>query len=206
MMVSQVSENGFLGMDLLSQAGAIINFEEMYIQLYEQKIPLLTKEGRRIVNSLITRESVRLPKNSQNIVGLDLRRGSSMIGLVEPRTSVLDHYQVIGGRNLGNAANLRMKVINPVNPHDVIIPSGTSIAYYVCESALQLPRKEEPESCAQALYNGIFAKFGFSRIIHMDRTAYFMSELVAELARLGNSKKIRSHAGTTLRVTAWWNG
>jgi len=61
-----------------------------------------------------------------------------MIGLVEPRTSVLDHYQVIGGRNLGNAANLRMKVINP-SPHDVIIPSGTSIAYYVCESALQLP-------------------------------------------------------------------
>ena len=44
------------------------------------------------------------------------------------------------------------------------------------------------ENCAQALYNGIFSRFGFSRIIHMDRAAYFMSDLINELARLGDCK------------------
>ena len=44
------------------------------------------------------------------------------------------------------------------------------------------------ESCAQALYHGLFARFGFCRVLHMDRAAYFTGELMTELSRLGNYK------------------
>ena len=44
------------------------------------------------------------------------------------------------------------------------------------------------ENCAQALYRGLFARFGFCRILHMDRAAYLTGELMTELSRLGNYK------------------
>ena len=97
MMVSRVCENGFLGMNFLAKVGATIDFDEMCIEIYEQKVPLLTREGKRIVNSLFTRKPVLLPKFSQNVVDLELRRDDTEnVGLVEPCNSVLEHYQIVG--------------------------------------------------------------------------------------------------------------
>ena len=146
MLISRVRENGFLGMDLLAAAGAIINFDEMYIEIYEQKVPLLTREGKRIVNSLHTKKSVYLPKHSQNVVDIALRDCNSKVGLVEPRGSVLSHYGVFGGRNIGTASNLKIKLINPL-PHDIVIPAGTSIAYYVPQEAIQMPTIRNEGEC-----------------------------------------------------------
>ena len=144
-LISDVCENGFIGMDLLSKVGAVINFDEMYLQLYEQKVPLLTKDGKRIVNSLFTSRTVYLPKFSQNVVDLRLGEDNCSVGLVEPRLSVLDRYQLVGGRNIGSSSNPKIKLMNPMS-YGVVIPAGTSIAYYVSDSVLEMPTKAETES------------------------------------------------------------
>ena len=151
MMVSRVCENGFLGMDFLAKVGATIDFDEMFIEIYEQKVPLLTREGKRIVNSLFTRKPVLLPKFSQNVVDLELRRDDTEnVGLVEPRNSVLEHYQIVGGRNLGCSSRLKMRILNPLD-QDIVIPAGTSVAYYVAESAVRLPGTTNRECCTNKI-------------------------------------------------------
>ena len=47
----------------------------------------------------------------------------------------------------------------------------------------------DAESCAKSLYNGIFSKFGFCRILHSDRGSAFVSQLMKELSTLGQCKQ-----------------
>ena len=54
-LVCDVNEVGFIGMDILAASGATINFEEMYLQFYEQKVPLLTMDRKRIFQKWMTR-------------------------------------------------------------------------------------------------------------------------------------------------------
>ena len=45
-MVGKVNESGFLGMDMLSTAGAYLDFNEMNLLFCGQKVPLLSKNGK----------------------------------------------------------------------------------------------------------------------------------------------------------------
>ena len=47
----------------------------------------------------------------------------------------------------------------------------------------------DADSCAHALYNGMFSRFGFSRILHSDKGSAFISQLMKELSKLGNCKQ-----------------
>ena len=138
-MVGKVNESGFLGMDILSTAGAYLDFNEMNLLFCGQKVPLLSKNGKRLVNSLITIRKTRLPKYSETVVNLRFARGvaCSGTGLVEPRESVLNHYGIVGARNLGTSDNLCIKLLNP-NPVDVHLPAGTSVAYFTDHSQLKV--------------------------------------------------------------------
>ena len=139
--VGDVSENGFLGMDVITKAGAVINFEEMFIQLYDQKVPMLSREGKRLVNPLFTKSEVRIPGKSQCIIDLDKPPDGPGIGLVEPRDSTLAAFGLFGARNLGLYTNLKIKLANP-SAETVIIPRHTSIAYF---SQANLPSDADAE-------------------------------------------------------------
>ena len=47
----------------------------------------------------------------------------------------------------------------------------------------------DAESCAKSLYKGLFANFGYSRVLHSDRGSAFISELMKELSNLGQCKQ-----------------
>ena len=138
-LIGHVNEAGFLGMDILGAAGAVLNFDEMFLQLCEQKIPLLSDQGKRLVNSLITIKQVHLPRFSETIVRLRSVQSvhNSTTGLVEPRQSVLDHYGLLGARNLGASDNLHIKILNP-GTTDIHLPPGISLAYFTSQSDLQI--------------------------------------------------------------------
>ena len=143
-LVCDVNEVGFIGMDILAASGATINFEEMYLQFYEQKVPLLTKDGKRIVNSLFTTKTVILPKLSENVISLKASINHCQVGLVEPRNSVLEHYKLVGASNLGSTDNLKIRLIN-TSEQDVRVPAGTSLAYITSSEYLHIPEPVNSE-------------------------------------------------------------
>ena len=141
-MVGKVNESGFLGMDILSTAGSYLDFEAMNLLFCGQKIHYLSKNGKRLVNSLVTIRKTHLPAYSETSVNFRFARGvaCSDTGLVKPKESVLNHYGIIGARNLGTSGNLCIKLMNP-SPVDVHLPAGTSVAYFTDHSQLKVKKK-----------------------------------------------------------------
>ena len=41
--LEDVNENGIVWVGIITEAGAVIDFEEMFIQLYDQKVPELSQ-------------------------------------------------------------------------------------------------------------------------------------------------------------------
>ena len=98
--ITDIAENGLLGMDFLAAFGCILDLNTMNFRLHEQSIPLVNKDGKRLACSCFTMEAITIEPYSERVVPLTSSAQFDPGGLVEPNYPVISQLGLLGSRCL----------------------------------------------------------------------------------------------------------
>ena len=172
--ITDISENGLLGMDFLAAFGCTLDLNTMNLRIHEQSIPLVNKDGKRLACACFTSEEIIVKPRSEHIISLTSQVQFDPGGLVEPNYPVISQLGLLGSRciienepviRVANVSSVPIQIVqnSPIafltDPNVLLFPSQTvnKTDDITChhsaitneECALELPDH------VQSLYDGL---------------------------------------------------
>ena len=127
--ITDIAENGLLGMDFLAAFGCILDLNTMNFRLHEQSIPLVNKDGKRLACSCFTMEAITIEPYSERVVPLTSSAQFDPGGLVEPNYPVISQLGLLGSRCLVDKVPV-IRLAN-VSSCPIKVAKDSSIAFII---------------------------------------------------------------------------
>ena len=142
-IISDILEDGILGMDFILLSGLQLDFSQMTAKTYKESIPLVSKNGHRLSTRCLTNTSQIIPPLSECLITLDKQHPTEDIeGMIEPlQHQVFENENVLISRCLVKDDALYTRIAN-LSDQPVTIKPNQAICRFITSSMLQVEKKE----------------------------------------------------------------
>ena len=142
LIISDIIEDGILGMDIIMNYRMEINFSQMILQINQTRIPLCDRKGHRFGSRCQVKDNMTLPPYSEKIIPVQRQHETiDREGLVEP-TCTHQHNSpgLLVSRCLVQEENMCIKVAN-ISDRPIDIASGRVICRFIGASMLNIEQE-----------------------------------------------------------------